>query len=229
MREQPFHQEQVGSYIIAIYPDPEPQNPCEEWDMLGTLLCRHRRYNLGHGGSWGKQHKYATPDDFLRSLVDPDVHDRLYEKYEGKEYRDRVWKEIEKDNLLLPVSIYEHGGMTMWVGGPSYPLDPGGWDTSRVGWIWVSKEKAQAESGKQWRKQAEEVLRAEVGSYDDYLTGNCWGYVIYVAPEGVDETWEPDDLRDLDEYDSCWGFLGDYEYCLEEARSLVRHTTKETA
>ena len=49
-----------------------------------------------------------------------------------------------------------------------------------------------------------ELMDAEVESYNDYLTGNVWGYEI------VDE--------DGDILESCWGFVGDPEYCEEEMR-----------
>ena len=239
---EPFETERVGRYIIAIYPDPEPSDPTE-WDQLGTMLCWHSRYNLGHGGSWGKEHRYDTPEEFLRSLCsESDLEkiekwvygipwkewDKNWRKYQG-EKMNRLTTLAEKHALILPVSLYEHSGMTMWVGAGPHAFDAQGWDSGQVGYIYVTHEKARKEFGSQWRKKAESCLEQEVKSYDDYLTGNCWGYRIFAAPEGVDETFQVDSFDDLDEIDSCWGFLGDKEYCLEEARSLVKSMTKETA
>lgn len=45
------------------------------------------------------------------------------------------------------------------------------------------------------------MLEAEVQSYDLYLTGQCYGYRC---------------LKDEDEVDSCWGFLGDFDDCIKE-------------
>ncbi|HUX02457.1 MAG TPA: hypothetical protein VMY35_15960, partial [Phycisphaerae bacterium] len=52
-------------------------------------------------------------------------------------------------------------------------------------------------------QDAEACLRAEVSTYDDYLTGQVFGYVV-----------EDEDGNDLD---SCWGFYGE-DYCRETAR-----------
>ena len=58
------------------------------------------------------------------------------------------------------------------------------------------------------RRKVEQQLRQEVSAYDDYLTGNCFGYVV--------------ERSDGEEIDSCWGFIGDYEgHCLEAARQAV--------
>ena len=233
--EKPYQTEQVGRYIVALYPDDEPQNPCEEWDMVGTLLCWYSRYNLGHGGSWGKEHRYDTPEEFLILLLSDEVRERLEKRKEKRnasipfgewmkrgDELDREWTgwlmdEALKVAVILPLYLYEHGGMTIRTTTFYDRLDSG-----QVGYIYVTAEEARKEFGRQWRNKAEHLLRLEVGEYDDYLTGNCWGYRIFVAPEGVDEAFQVHSFDDLDEVDSCWGFLGDKEYCLEEARSLVR-------
>jgi hypothetical protein len=57
------------------------------------------------------------------------------------------------------------------------------------------------------REKAEDILRGEIVSYDAYLGGRVYGYVIE---------------RDGEEIDACWGFVGDYELdCLLEARRAV--------
>jgi hypothetical protein len=57
------------------------------------------------------------------------------------------------------------------------------------------------------RERAEDILRAEIVSYDAYLGGRVYGYVIE---------------QDGEEIDACWGFVGDYETgCLPEAREAV--------
>lgn len=53
---------------------------------------------------------------------------------------------------------------------------------------------------------AEKYLKSEVETYDQYLTGDVYGYVI--------------EDKEGEELDSCWGFYGE-EYCLEEAKSIA--------
>lgn len=55
---------------------------------------------------------------------------------------------------------------------------------------------------------AEEMLRGEVETYDQFLRGDVWGYTI----KGV---YNGDKIKD-----SCWGFYGQ-AYCLEEAKSQI--------
>ncbi len=86
------------------------------------------------------------------------------------------------------------------------------WDSGQVGWIHVDLAAIREDHGCQrvspaLRRKVEE-LRQEVSTYDDYLTGNCFGYVL--------------ETRDGEEVDSCWGFIGDHDgYCLQEARLAV--------
>lgn len=53
---------------------------------------------------------------------------------------------------------------------------------------------------KSCRERAVDLLIGEVAEYDQYLTGDVWGYVVGD--------------------DSCWGFYG-REYCEQEAKSVV--------
>ena len=52
-------------------------------------------------------------------------------------------------------------------------------------------------------------LRAEVKVYDDYITGNVWGYTV--------------EDKDGEEIDSCWGFIGssDDEYMISQAKAAA--------
>ncbi len=53
-----------------------------------------------------------------------------------------------------------------------------------------------------WREIAEDHMRCEVATYDQYLTDDVYGYTLYSTDEaGENPEW--------DEEDSCWGFFGD--------------------
>ena len=49
-----------------------------------------------------------------------------------------------------------------------------------------------------WRKRAIEIMEAEVEVYDQYISGEVYGYELFKL---VDGEWE--------EEDACWGFYGD--------------------
>jgi len=169
--------EEQGFKLYVAQDDMSPESP-REWDNLGKMICWHRNYDLGD------KHSFANPSEFMA-----------------------WWKEEGKGGILLPLALLDHSGLSMWVGSEASPFDPGGWDSGQVGWIYCTKEMIVKEYGKNKRKLAEKVLRGEVETYDQYLKGDVYGYIIK-NPDG--ET-----------VDSCWGFYG-YKYCIEEGKSMLK-------
>ena len=63
-------------------------------------------------------------------------------------------------------------------------------------------------------ERADRLLESEVKTYDDYISGNCYGFQLY---------------KDGEEINSCWGFFGGMndikesikEHLEEAARGLV--------
>ena len=54
-----------------------------------------------------------------------------------------------------------------------------------------------------WRARAIELMKGEVETYNQYLTGDVYGYTLYATDD------DTDDDPDWEEIDSCWGFFGD--------------------
>lgn len=170
-------------YKIRIEPDGDPQNPRGDDDgNIGKMICFHRRYDLG------------------------DKHDYRHEDYGGWEAMEAAIREKEEVAVILPLYLYDHSGITINTTGFSC-----GWDSGQVGFIFVSKAKLREFYLKKrltasFLEKVKEWLRDEVKTYDQYLTGDVYGYVI--------------EDSDGNEMDSCWGFYGE-ESCLEEAQSVV--------
>jgi|LakMenE18May11ns_1017448.scaffolds.fasta_scaffold9946187_10 hypothetical protein len=102
-----------------------------------------------------------------------------------------------KANLyVLPLYLYDHGGITI----STTPFNCR-FDSGQVGFIYITKEKALDEGIHDPFK----TMKQEVETYNDYLVGNCYGYSIY------DEQGEY--------LDSCGGYLGHHNFCMEEAKS----------
>jgi hypothetical protein len=53
--------------------------------------------------------------------------------------------------------------------------------------------------------RAIKYLEGEIETYDDYLRGNVYGYIL----EELVEDGDPEDKNDWEEIESCWGFYGD--------------------
>ncbi len=156
---------------ITIERDDNPESP-RDWDDVGTMIAFHGRYTLGD-----KDHGYNSKD------------------YNG-------WDEMEaaivKDNpggVILPLYLYDHSGITMNTTGFSCP-----WDSGQVGFIVASAAKIRESFmvkriTAKVRQRAEDSLRSEVEVFDQYLTGDVYGFVV------------KDDDGEVTE--SCWGFYGD--------------------
>lgn len=120
---------------------------------------------------------------------------------------------IEKENVhtILPLYLYDHSGITM-----STSSFNDRWDSGQVGWIFVSKDKVRKESLDETK--IEQYLIDEVKTYDQYLTGDVYGYRISkVTPCELGHEHE-------EELDSCWGFYGEEE-CISEAKGIVEYYT----
>ena len=108
--------------------------------------------------------------------------------------------------VWLPIWLYDHSGLTISCGERVYPYNDQ-WDSSCLGWIFVSKETMLREAGATedtWREHGFAILRGEVEEYDQYLRGDVYGYTLYVS-----DSSEDDESPDWEETgDSCCGFYG---------------------
>lgn len=172
-----------GKKTLSIYYDMTPQNP-REWDNLGTIVAWHRRYTLG-------DEEYSSPRYFLEYHTE-----KYFSTQEGLENATdkRLMELFKKENIVLPVYMYEHSNIVL----RTYSFNDR-WDSGQVGWIYVSKEKIRKEFNvkritKKIIQKVKKNLSSEIEVYSEYLDGNVYGYVL------EDENGN--------EIDSCWGFYG---------------------
>lgn len=170
----------IGNYLIKIIQDVEPINP-REWDNLGTMICFHNKYNLGDKHNYNSN-QFNSWDELLYQL-----------------------KKDQKLAVIIPIYMYDHSGITISTTPFSCP-----WDSGQIGFILISKENALKEYGgskltKKLKEKLTKQLLGEVETYDQYLTGDVYGFQITLNDE---------------ELDSCWGYFGT-ESCLNEAKSIV--------
>lgn len=159
-------------FTIEIHADDSPESP-REWDNFGTMVCNHRRYNLGD--------------------IKGDMED------------------VPEGAITLPLYLYDHSGLSMSTG-TAYPY------CLPVGAIYVTREDALREFSakritKEVREKAEQLLRNEVETYDQFLRGDVYGYVV-----------KDDEGNDMD---SCWGFFG-LEFAIEQAKGAASHVAESS-
>lgn len=143
-----------------------------EWDNLGVMICAHKRYSLG--------------DIQIKS-------------------EDELKEHLDKAVIALPLNLYDHSGITMSVKN-DYPYNDQ-WDAGQVGYIYVTKDKLlkefdQKRLSKKLIEKAKRILINEVETYDQYLRGDIYGFM-------VSELKTCDMNEEHKEHlDSCWGFYG---------------------
>ena len=157
-------------YKLEIFDDLNPCSP-REFDNLGTMVCFHRRYNLG-------DETELKSSDFSS-----------WEELENYLYKE------ENALIAIPVFMYDHSGLWINTTGFSCP-----WDSGQVGYIYISKEKVRREYSckrisKKLKKMIREMLCSEVDLYNDYLSGNVYGFTLT-------------DKENAEEIDSSCGFYG---------------------
>ena len=123
--------------------------------------------------------------------------------------------EKSKDVISLPLYLYDHSGLTI----RTYPFSCP-WDSGKIGFVYVTKEEVRKEYScklvtKKIKEKVINLLRSEVEEYDNYLTGEVYGYRI------VDDNEE--------ERDSCWGFFGNEwrEMILSDCKQMIDYYVEE--
>lgn len=208
MSEYISHEEQIGSLTLKIIADDDRENP-RQWESAAVMVCDHGRYNLGdENGHDEARDAIRASRDYRPSWEDFDRRDSL-DFSEGPD----LYKAILRcsDIVTLPLYLYDHSGITM-----STSRFSCAWDSGQVGFIFMTKAKALEAfmvKGTLFSAKLKERVRAylesDVAVYDQFLTGDVWGYVI--------EDRDGDEIPD----GALWSLFG-HDYAIEEGRSAAR-------
>lgn len=166
-----------------------------EWDNLGKMVCFHKRYNLG------------------------DKHTIRAEDYNSwEEIEEAIFTQVKDDGdeviVCLPLSLYDHGGITIFIGEPTCR-----WDSGSVGFIYATRKDIltsfkKKRLTKEVKDLAEKELRSEVKAYDQYLRGEVYGYQVK--------------SENGDILDAVFGFYG-YDTAEAEGEEALKHLEEERA
>lgn len=167
--EEAVQEERYQGHTIKIYQDPDPTDPRDKGyqDNFGTMVCFHKRYNLGDYDLGISRDDFGSWDEL--------------EAYFIKEKGAAV---------ILPLYIYDHSGITIRTVPFSCP-----WDSGQIGFIYATRQNIRDNYGikRIWKgtlEKAEQLLKLEVEEYNRYLTGQVYGFRIEDADgEDVDSCW----------------------------------------
>jgi hypothetical protein len=159
------------------------------------MVCFHGRYDLGD------KHNYKSGD------------------YNGWDEMEKSIIKNENVGVILPLYLYDHSGITI----STSPFSCN-WDSGKIGFIFISKEKMLKEYGgkivtQTLKDKVEGYLKSEIEIYDQYLTGDVYGYrvsEVTTCSEGHEHETE---------IDSCWGYYGQEE-CMLEGVGIVEYYIK---
>lgn len=145
---------------LRVLQDSSADSP-RDWDNLGTMVCFHRRYDLGD------KHNYSSDD---------------YNSWE--EMKKAIQKE-ENPAVILPLYMYDHSGISI----STSPFSCR-WDSGQIGFILVSKKKALEEFGgkivtAKLKERIEKILELEVETYTQYVEGDVYGFQIVDEDDNI--------------------------------------------
>ena len=143
----------MKKFELKIEHDDDPMNPRTDWDNITTMICFHKRYDLG---------------------------DKTDYKSDNFDSWDELKTQIESDYKVLmikPLYMYDHSGITISTSPFGCRFDSG-----QIGWVFVDKDNLQRISGDSDgfnELNLEEITDSEVKTYDQYITGEVYRYTIY--------------------------------------------------
>lgn len=150
---------------LEIHRDEFAESP-REWDNICKMICFHTCYNIG------------------------DKHDIDHGAYNS-------WEELQEENfdtdaIIVPIYAYTKGGINL----ATHPFMCR-WDSGRVGFAVITKQEiidSYGEDSPANRARAKRCIESELKTYNDYLSGECYGFILKD--------------KDGEEIDSCFGFYG---------------------
>lgn len=157
-----LEQKIIGDYYLTIDHDNYPENT-REWDNFSTMICFHRRYNLG------------------------DKHTYNHNDYNGWDEMERDIIKNENVGVILPLYLYDHSGITL----STTPFHCN-WDSGQIGFIYVSRETIYENIRgfkiltKKLKEIVTERLLNELKCYDQYLQNEVYSFEIVKDDERVE-------------------------------------------
>lgn len=129
------------------------------------------------------------------------------------------WEDAQEDKatlekkgyVVLPLAVYDHSGVRMYIGGKCDV-----WDSGQIGWYIASKEDIRKEYSvkritKKLLERAKKLMESEVDTYNAYINGQVFEFTLYHNDEEVDSLggFYEDDDRYLGFIEDMYDYLPD--------------------
>jgi len=159
-------------------------------DYKGYTIAVHQDTDATSPDDWGNE------DLFLIT-----TRNRYFEvQRKGFDLDDAASGVYKKDYHVIPLIAYCHSGVSLSLSSDRYPFNDQ-WDAGQIGFVLVKKRQGFRDINKAAESLVEE--------WNDYLSGNVYGYIV------ADADGEDTDM-------SCSGFYGDPDkYMIPEVKAEI--------
>lgn len=207
---------------IEIFVDEDAVTPYKDWDCEPEIAL-HRQAERRFGWTTDKDWSELLCDA-LDTLAERGTVKKLYGPGGALEIVMRWARAFHGVKAILPISAYDHSGVSVWLGSGTAPGDSAGWDSGWIGWL-ILTDKRAAEWGVADKSDAEieEELEQAFAPFAAWVEGEVYGYAI-TSPDG-------------DEIEAVWGFYGmdsikselgeDFEHAKAQIDEAITESTEE--
>ena len=169
----------LGNERVRIVQDEDAETP-RNWSNLSKMIFTGSYKHLGDKHEVDFDEEFDSRQDFIER---------------GEEIVRKHFKDVA---VCYAVHMYKHSG-------ESISIDYSGqytcrWDSGTIGFAIVTKEDIRKEYNikrvtQKYIDKCENIVRGEIKTLDQYISGEVYGYVVEDKDENV--------------IDSCYGFFGD--------------------
>lgn len=180
---------------LTVEVDPDPIDPRDDDGDPVKIVSWDERY------PGDRDNPFSDPDDFY------------------------AWAQKQKDIVIGALDLYDHSGLSLSVcqfdspfasPSPSCGQITLRWDTSRIGWAYLTKDAYEKclgkKAGREWKKDFEKMIRADIETQDEFLNGEVYWFSLeqarhYEIVENGRSTIRYQ--KGWEEVNSCGGYFGD--------------------
>tara|TARA_R110000803_G_scaffold209883_1_gene280314 strand:- start:4220 stop:4819 length:600 start_codon:yes stop_codon:yes gene_type:complete len=169
----------LGNERVRIVQDEDAETP-RNWSNLSKMIFTGSYKHLGDKHEVDFNEEFDSRQDFIER---------------GEEIVRKHFKDVA---VCYAVHMYKHSGESISIDYSGQYADR--WDSATIGFAIVTKEDIRKEYNikrvtQKYIDKCENIVRGEIKTLDQYISGEVYGYVVEDKDENV--------------IDSCYGFFGD--------------------